>query len=291
MIRNLRVFTRDRLTVFFAMLAPLIMFILFLLFFRQTTANVIMLYFQTATSADAYGACDAWLFASVVTLSTFTSSLGMLNGFVEDRAVGRFSDYLVAPLERWQLTVGYILSTLIVSFLISVGLLVLGQIWALFGGQALLPPGTLVRALLCIFLSALVFSSFNTLWVTFLPTPGAFAGYAIITGTAIGFVAFCYVPPQMLSPGLTNVLSCLPFAQAAALVRDPMTNPGLERLIDTVPYDDIREWAGPMVRDSLGISVEVGGHTLSNGLIVVILLALTAVFSLIGSWRMGKIIR
>ena len=57
--RHLRVFWRDHLTVFFAMLAPVSLWSLFVIFLRKQYADVVQAAIPGSSNADAYGLVDA----------------------------------------------------------------------------------------------------------------------------------------------------------------------------------------------------------------------------------------
>ena len=288
--RHLRVFWRDRLTVFFSILAPMSLWILFDLFLRKQEANVVQSAIPGSANADAYGLIDAWVFASIVTIATFTASLGMLNSFVDDRMTSRFSDYLVAPVKRWQLGVSYVISTVIVSFVISMVFVGCSQVWAVIFDQALMSWGEVGRVLWCVALACVVYCVINTLVVTFLGTQGAFNGYAVTMGTAIGFLAYCYVPPSGLSNMLNNVLGIMPFAQTAALIRDPMMAPATDRILAPLYTGDLADQARTAVMHDLGVTLTVNGSLMANWLVITILAGVTILCGAFLPFRMGRII-
>jgi len=288
--RHLRVFWRDRLTVFFAFIAPISLWGLFVIFLRKQYADVVQAAIPGSSNADAYGLVDAWVFASIVTLASFTGSLGMLNSFVDDRMTGRFSDYLVAPVKRSQLGLSYLIATVIVSFVISLLFLGCSQVWALGYSQALMSWGEVGRSLWTVMLACLVFSAFNMLIVTLLGSQGAFNGYAITMGTAIGFLAYCYVPPSGLSTGVNNVLGVLPFAETASLIRNPMMAPSTDRILNVLYAGDLQDQARSAVQNDLGVTLTVGGSLMSDWLVILILIALFIAFSVFLPSRMGRII-
>jgi len=289
--RNVQAFWRDRMTVFFSLMSPIILFILFMIFFRRTIAELVLSYIPTAVEADAYAACDEWLFASVATLATFTSSLGMLTGFVEDRVSGRFADYLVAPVKRWQLALSYILATWLVSFVLSVILLFIGQAWALGHDQPLMSVTQDLNCVFGILLGSMVFSAFNTFIVTYTTTQGGFGGYSIIMGTAMGFLSFSYVPPANLSDTINTALSAMPFAQVAAIIRKPATEPAISRLMEAIPEGQIRDDAHAEIVHAFGIQLKVQEYVLSLGFMVALIVGVTVVLALLGAWRMRRAIR
>jgi multidrug/hemolysin transport system permease protein len=278
------------MTVFFSMVAPVIMFVLFVVFLRKTMAKVIADAVGSTNMDDSYALCDAWMFASVATVATFSTSLGMLTAFVEDRVTGRFSDYLVAPIRRWQLALGYVLAVLCVSFVISTAIFFVGQGWAWWQDQAVLSATEDARVVGAIFVSSLVFSAFNTLMVTFTSTQGSYGGYSIVMGTAMGFLSFCYVTPSSLSQTINSVLSSLPFAQTAAIIRLPAMTPAADQFLADLPEGSVRDDAIRDLMTAIGARLTVDDHVLSTAMILAILLAVTVVLSLVASWRMGRII-
>ncbi|MCL2315629.1 MAG: ABC transporter permease [Actinomycetia bacterium] len=288
--RNLQVYRRDPMTVFFSFLSPLILFVLFLVFFRHSIAGIVTDSIPGATSADSYALCDEWLFASVATLSTFSTSLAMLTSFVDDRVTGRFSDYLVSPIRRWQLGLAYVLSTFLVSVVVSVVLMGVGQGWAILHDQPLLSPVLFLRSVLGITAGCLVFSAYNTLIVTFTASQGSFGGYAIIMGTSMGFLSFCYVPPSQLGQGLNSTLSAMPFAQVGALIRLPAMEPATQRLMAPIP-PAARDAARLRLIDALGARLSVHNTVLSIGVMLLLILAVTIILASFAAWRMGRVIR
>jgi len=287
--RHLRVFMRDRLTVFSTVVGPLFIFILFGLFLRKQTAQLIQRGFPGSSDADAYGMCDAWVFASVVALSCFTGSLGMLMAFVDDRTTGRFSDYLVAPVKRVELAISYVISTFTVSFVVSMLFLAFSQVWALCYHSALMSWKLCLECTGSIFLACFIFSALNTFIVTFLGSQGAMGGYAITMGAAMGFLSYCFVTPIGLSTWVNNVLGVLPFAQTASLIRTSMMKPATDRIVSCLATD-LQDQARSTMMDDLGVTLTVDGSQLNNWFCVAILIGLALIFAVLVSFRMGRVI-
>jgi multidrug/hemolysin transport system permease protein len=279
------------MTVFFSVMSPSFLILLFVLFLREGNANLIMNTVPGADKTDAYSLCDAWLFASVATMATFMSSLMLLTSFVDDRVTKRFSDYLVSPVRRWQLALGYVLSSVTVSLILTTLVMTIGQLWARLRSQPTMSGTQDLRAFGGVVIACLLFASLNTFVVTLTPSQGAFGGYAIIMGTSMGFMSFCYMPPATLRAGINSFFSAAPFAQTAALLRAPAMEPAISRVTDTIPDAGMRDTASQNIAHDLGMRLSVSGHSLSTQLIVVITLGLTVVLALLGTWRMGRVIR
>ncbi len=57
--------------------------------------------------------------------------IGRLAVFVDDRASGRFGDFLVSPIRRVELILGYLLSSFLISLAMTLVILVVGQVYLL----------------------------------------------------------------------------------------------------------------------------------------------------------------
>ncbi|MCL2736658.1 MAG: ABC transporter permease [Propionibacteriaceae bacterium] len=290
--RNLTLFWRDKLSLLFALVSPIVMFLLFFLFFRNMAADLVVATVGGGiTRSDAYVVCDAWMFASVASLATFSSSLGMLTAFVEDRVTGRFSDYLVTPVQRWKVAVAYVLATVIASFVLSTILTAFGQAWAWFHDEPLMSFQQLVACMGAVLVSCLVFCSFNIFLATFTATQGAYSGYSVLMGTALGFLSFCYAPPTELSDRLVSILSVLPFAQAASIIRHPAMEPSLSNLLNRIPAGSLHDSAHDTIMHALGGQLSLNGQILGTPTMFGILLGLAVVLGALTSWRLGRVIR
>ncbi|MDR0416890.1 MAG: hypothetical protein LBH76_06200 [Propionibacteriaceae bacterium] len=302
--RNCRIFLRDRVTLVFTATAPVVLMALFVIFFREMTARSIaraivgdgfavdpMQLLGPGIMSDVYAMCDAWLFASCVTMSTFACSLGMLASFVEDRSSGRFSDYLVSPVRRGQLTLGYILSSFVVAVVVSSGFMALGQLWAAVKGQAVMTPTEALGTIGAIALSSISYGTLHVFAVTFLASQGGLGGYSLIGGIAVGFLSYCYVPPGGLSAPITNTVGIMPFAQSAALVREPIMGPSMDRLIYLVNDPTLQESIRYNINKNFGADLYIDGRLLPPIAMVAMLSVLALLCAVIGSRRMGRVIR
>jgi multidrug/hemolysin transport system permease protein len=288
--RNLRVFWRDRINVLFSILGPLILLFLSVAFFRNQTADRIKEALPGADSAAAFAVTDSWIIASVVVFATFTTGAGMLSAFVEDRASGRFSDYLVSPVRRGQLTVGYLISVLAFSFAVSAAIMAAGQGWAWAMDRPHMSLEQAGEALGMIALASTAFAAFNTLCVTFIKSIGGFNGYTLVLGVGVGFLAYCYVSPALLSESLRNVFGVLPFAQAGAVVRAPMVAGSVDRLLDSAPAGVGGPEAHAEVLETLAVDLTVNGSVLSTGFIVAMLAAIAVLLTALGAANMRRVI-
>ncbi|MFZ4841049.1 ABC transporter permease [Mycetocola saprophilus] len=283
-LRNLRLFFRDRMRVFFSLLSALILVALYVFFLGNQITSSVTAQLPGAPAEDVDRFIRAWVFAGVIMITSLTASLGAMAVFVDDRVARRFDDFLVAPPRRGHLTLGYLLAAFLVAAVISLLLLAAAQITlAISGGGMTL--GELATAAGITLLCCLVFAALSALAASFIASTGAFAALSTIVGTGVGFLAGAYVPLGTLPAGVAKVLTLLPFAQAASLVRGPLTAGPLDAL------DSAQPGAGESLATYFGVHAMVGDTELGAPLLIAILAALGIVFLLLAIGRFGRRLR
>lgn len=283
--RNLRLYVRDRAGVMFSLLGPVILLGLYALFLGRLQTDAIVASFPGVEEHDVLVFVMAWVFAGVTMITTLTTGLAALGTFVEDRASGRFADFLVSPISRLQLTLGYLLAALVVAVVLSTVVAVIGQIVILVIGGPFI--GWVQTAILlgCIVLSCAAFAALSGFAAAFLGSTSAFAAFSTVMGTVLGFLAGAYIPAGVLPVGVLNVMNVLPFAQSAMLLRQPFTDVAMDRMTDG--NTDLA--AG--LDAYFGMTLSVGGADISNGIAIGALAALFVVFAGLAAWRINRAIR
>jgi len=283
--RNLLLFVRDRSAVFFSLLSPLILLAVYAFFLGGLQVQSLIDQYPSAPRGDVGGFVDAWVFAGITMITSLTTGLAALSVFVEDGESGRFRDFLVAPIRRSSLVLGYMGATVVIAVAMTTSFLVASQLYTFARGNAVMNASQLGRCFLVILLSAGAFSALSAFAVTFVRTNGAFAALSTIVGTLVGFLAGAYIPIGALPAGAVNVMNALPFAQSAMLVRQPFTEASLAALTDGSPA------ASAEVESFYGITASVGGADVTTATAVAVLLTTIVVFASLGAWRMGRRIR
>lgn len=277
--RNLRLFFRDRMSVFFSLLGALIVFLLYTLFLSNLQTSSIADAFPQADEADVRGFVDSWMFAGIVAMTSITTSLGALAVFVEDAASGRFRDFLVSPIRRGQLVLGYLLSTVVVALVMT--LIVFGVSLAylfLLDGVAL-GASEILRTLLWIVLSCVAFAALWAFVASFIRTTGAFSGLATIVGTVVGFLAGAFIAVGLFPEAVRNTINALPFAQSAMLMRREFTAETLATLVGGRP-EAIAELSA-----FYGITLFVGDWEVTVPAVIVVLAGCAVVFAALAALR------
>lgn len=288
--RNLLLYFRDRSGVFMSLLSALILLMIYALFLGGMQERTLQAQIPGAP-ADAVSAfVTGWVLAGITMITTLTTALSALGQFVEDRATGGFHDFLVSPIRRGSMIVGYLIAAFVISVAMTLFVVIVGQIYVALRGWEVLSLSNAVALLGFILLSSAAFSAFSALLVTFLRSRNAFSTAATLTGTLIGFVAGAYIPFGALSATLASVFSALPFAQSAMLIRGPLTDGSFAEVLAAVPAAG-RSEARSTLEATFGMSLSVGDAAVSSLVAVLVIAAVGAVCLVLGALRIGRRIR
>ena len=283
--RNLTLFFRDRLNVFFSLLSGLILFLLYTLFLARLQVDGLEQSLPRASRGEIEAFVDSWMLSGIVLLTTVTSGIGAVSVFVDDRATGRFGDFLVAPIRRTHLVLGYLISSVTVAVLMSGIIFVLTVLHLGLVRGTWLPPEQIAAALGAMLLCCAAFTTLGCFGASFLTTTGAYSAFSTVVGTVLGFVAGSYIPVGSLPETVADVINALPFAQGAMLLRRPFTEGTLQAVTggDTKAVADLSEF--------YGIDIAVGSAAVPAWAAITILLAVAVVFSAISAGRIRSLLR
>ena len=282
MSRNLRLFFRDRLGVFFSLLSALILFLLYTLFLGSGQVDDLQQSFPGATEAEVKGFVDTWMFAGIVGITAITTGLGAMNVFVEDSASGRFRDFLVSPIRREKLILGYLLSAGVVALIMTTVVLIISLVYLYLVDGVSFDPGQIATVYGFLALSCLAFAALSAFVVSFVRTAGAYSALSTIVGTILGFLAGAYIPVGALPEGVRTVINALPFMQASVPVRQEMTADSLQAMAGDQPG------AVAELQEVFGITASMGDWEITNGYVVVVLSVMTVVFTLLAAVQIRR---
>ncbi|MGC5027125.1 ABC transporter permease [Tsukamurella sp. DT100] len=280
--RNVVVFFRDPAAVFFSLLSPIILFVLFSAFLGGVQTDALQKSLPTANADDVDAFVYSWVIANLVMITTATTSLSALVVFVNDRVGNVFRDFLVSPISRFQMILSYLLGAFVVSTALSTTVFVLADVYLGVVHSAALSAGAFAQALAQLVGFCLLFSAIWSLVVTFIGSAGVFTSVATIVGTAGGFLAGAYITVGALPSGVVTFMSVLPLNQAATLMRGPFTRGPLDALVGS------SEPARATVEAEYGLLPYIASAQVPAWAIWVLFAALFVVFVLLGAWRIGR---
>ncbi|HYG83665.1 MAG TPA: ABC transporter permease [Verrucomicrobiae bacterium] len=281
-LRNIRIFFRDRASVFFSLLASLMMFLLYILFLGSVQVESVQDKFPFASREEVEGFINSWVFAGILTLTPITTSLGAMQIFVADQAASRFKDFSVSPVARWKIIMGYLGAAFIISFSMSLLVFGLSELYLVATGVEWLSTGDVLRTVGLLALFCLVFSGFASLIASLVKSDSAYSSVSIVTGTTAGFITGIYVPIGVLPAAVQDAISALPFFHAAALLREPFAGQALAEVAQG------HAAAIASIKDTFGFSVQIGNVTLSTAVLIGILIGFCVLSVILATARISR---
>lgn len=279
----MQVFFRDKGAVFFSLLSPLIIFLLFFLFLGASQLASLKESLPQIDESKLSIFLNSWVYAGIVMTTTITTGLAALGVFVTDRESGRFTDFSVSPVPRWKVVVSYLLATVSIATIITTIVYIVAQVHLTMQGAPLPTFETVIQIIGLYLLIAFSFAALSSLVITFIKSNAAFTSLSVIVGTGIGFMAGIYVPLGIMSTEIANALNALPFAQAAALLREPFVAVPLERIGEGQPASVVEK-----LTETYGLQVVIDGHVLATSTIVLTLSIIGIVALLLATMQISR---
>lgn len=273
--RNILVYKSDRSSVFFSMMSMLIIIGLNLVFLgKNNVDNLVKL--VSMDIADANILINTWLMAGIIVVNTITVSNTILGIMVEDEATKRISSFLAAPISRFKLTLGYVLSAFTACFWSSISALVIFEVYIFSVGGTLFSVIEIVKIIGIIVITTFSSAGFMLLLVSFVHTTSSFSSISTLIGALIGFVVGMYLPMGVLPNIVQQVLKLCPIVYGASLMREAFIGSGITSIFGGQPQNILNQY-----NDYMGITVSWGGQNVDDLYKVLILLVSGVIFILL----------
>ena len=267
--RNLKLFFRDRTSVFFSLLAVFIIIGLYVLFL----GNMMVKNFKELLGDNARFTVDSWVMAGLLSVTSITTTMGAYGIMVEDKTKKISKDFSSAPLKRSQLAGGYIMSSFIIGMIMSIAALIVAEIYILANGGNLITLVTLLKLLGVMMLSVFAGSSMVFFIVSFFKSNNAFATASTIIGTLLGFLTGIYIPIGSLPSAVQTAIKIFPISHAGALFRQIMMEAPISIAFKNAPAQAVASF-----KQTMGVVFYVGGKELSPLVNILVLVATGIVF-------------
>ncbi len=230
-IRNIKIFMKNRMMVFFSILAPVLSLLLYILFLGKmqiigVKAELLSKYAELVAGLDEKVVdnglkmiMDNWMIAGVVGISCITVSFNSCTSMVRDRANGTINDVFAAPIPKWIVYLSYILSGFCISFMICFSVLIIGIIYLVCSGGFAMNFLNFLAIFGTMILSILSASFCMVLIVSFIRTEGALTAFNSVFSAMIGFLTGSYMPIGMLPLPVQYICDFIPGTYSSALLR------------------------------------------------------------------------
>ena len=274
--RNIKIYLRDPLAVFFSFLSTIILMMIYILFLGNVGGDELG---AILTNNEMKFLIYSQMMAGIIVLNTLTIPLGNLGSIVTDFEQNKMDAFMVTPVKRYKIILGYYFASLLITLALSIvfwilAVIVLGLVTGIF-----FPFKIVITILPIIMLFVLISTSFMILLTTFIKSVNAFGAVSGIFGSLIGFVSGIYIPLSSSSPQfLRNVSSVIPFTHMTIWVKGILLEPSYQTILDKTngsqaAVDGVRDGFGANELGLLGLDVSlpiliVGAALLSLALLI-----------------------
>lgn len=276
--RNLKLFFRDRTSVFFSLLGVFIIIGLYVLFL----GNMMVSNFKNLLGESARFNIDSWVMAGLLSVTSITTTMGAFGTMVEDTTKKISKDFSSAPLKRSQLAGGYVISSFIIGVIMSIAALIIAEIYIIAGGGKPLELLPLLKLLGVMLLSVFASSSMVFFIVSFFKSINAFATASTIIGTLIGFLTGIYIPIGSLPSAVQTVIKIFPISYSGALFRQIMMNAPMSIAFKNAPVQAVNSF-----KQTMGVVYYFNGKEISPLMSILILVATGIVFYVLAVIKMS----
>lgn len=216
--RNFILYFRNRSGVFFSLLGALISFLLYIIFLQKNLTDA------WTQLPDNTKLLNNWLMGGTLAVTGITTSFAALTQMVQDRENQVDQDLFLTDLGSWGLQVSYLISSIIISFVMQVFMF---AVMSLYFRESpvisYLPEITLIMLL-----SSLLSSVVNILLIYRFQSVDSLGKLATIVGTTSGFLVGTYIPIGVLPDFAQIIMKCTPATYIASLYRQILMKERLE---------------------------------------------------------------
>lgn len=132
--RTLRLYFRDKTSVFFSLLAVLIIIGLYVLFLGDIIQGGL------DGLPGARFLMDSWIMAGLLAVASITTTMGAFGIMVEDKSKRILKDFSASPIKRSSLVGGYLMGTFLVGMIMTLITFVFAEAYIVaYGGTGSRP--------------------------------------------------------------------------------------------------------------------------------------------------------
>lgn len=286
-LRNIKLFFKDRGLFFSALITPLILLVLYATFLGNTYRSSFLSALPegfTVSDDLINGLVGGQLISSLLAVCCVTVAFCSNMLMVQDKVTGARQDLTVTPVKRSVLALGYYIATAVstlIIFLITAcaGFLYLAKVgWYLSATDILLIFAD-------VFLLVLFGTALSSIINVFLTTQGQMSAVGTLVSAGYGFLCGAYMPISNFSDGLQKVLSFLPGTYGTSLLRNHAMRGVFAELAENGFPAEVVEG----IKDSLDCNLYFFDHTVELGTMYCILggaaVAVIVAYVLICKWK------
>ena len=268
-IRNCKLFFKDKGMFFTSLITPLILLVLYVTFLGNVYQDIFTSAIPENFSVSEkliHGMVGGQLISSLLAVSCVTVAFCSNLLMVQDKTTGSIKDLRMAPMKCSVMALGYFISSALSTLLIGFAALAvcLGYLYATGWYLTAADVGMLA---LDVFLLVLFGTAISSVVNFPLSSNGQASAVGTIVSAGYGFLCGAYMPISSFSPGLQKVLSFLPGTYGTSLIR----NHALRGVYENMSEQGFPSEAVEAIKDSIDCNLYFFGDKVPLGNMYVIL--------------------
>lgn len=281
--RNIKIYLRDKVAVFFSFLSVIILLLIYILFLGNQFTSPSLEAILTASEIDFFK--YSVMMPGVLVLNTITISMGNLGTLIEDMDKRYLDGFLVTPVKRSKIVVSYYLSSLIITLVFTILMWLLAVVLIGLTTGIYYRFDIILMSVGLIIVFSFISSSMMVLITTFIKSMNAFGAFSGVFGSLIGFTTGIYMPLSVLPSFMLDIASVIPFTHFVVLLKSII----MTQSIDMIAGGGVPEDAINGIKEGFGAS-EIGiiGIDVSMLWILVLSSILAVVFLVLATLRMSR---
>lgn len=230
-LRNNKLFLRNKTQVFLSLLTVIIVIGLYVIFLQKTQLDAIESVVPLTSEIKVM--VNEWMISGLISIIPVTTTLGVFSLYVRDLETKVNADFLTTTLSRPSIQFSYCISSFFIGFILTIVAFICCQIFLVATGGTWLSWLETIRVIGIILISVLLSSVLNLFIILFISTQAAFATVNTIIGTVIGFLCGVYVPMGLLPSSVQTIIHYFPISHTTLLLRQILMNDSIEQVFPT----------------------------------------------------------
>ena len=280
-VRNIKVYTKDKMAVALSMLTQIIVLMLFLLFIKNAYVDSIndqLGELKTLLDTnDIEAVVNSWLIAGVIGTAVVTVALNTLSVMVHDKETRIDYDYTASSVKGRTVVLSYFSGAVISTIIISSILLTAGLIYLAVTGGFMYDAGDIVKIYALVILGSVSASLVLMLFVSFFKKNSTLSSFGILVSAAIGFVVGAYMPVSQFSEQIQTAVNLVPGSQISAMMRNVLMQPAIDNIDQKLAGADGHALS-KSISDLFALKLNIFGNEVSTEFMMIYTFAVIALF-------------
>lgn len=216
-MRNIKIYLRDKTAVFFSFLSLIILLVLYLLFLANNLKPTGME--DILTDNQLTFMVYAQLIPGLIVINSVSIPLGNLGNVINDFEYRQMDGFLVTPVKRFKFILGYYVASFIITVILSILLIVSAYFIMSVLTGVFVYWTTYAYSILFILLFSFISTAIMIFVTSLIKSINAYGALSGVFGTLIGFASGIYMPLFVLPEFMGKIASVIPFTHMNILLK------------------------------------------------------------------------